>query len=168
MLLAPPRDRVPPRRRLESANSEPEPGSTCLTGRTQRGLLSPIVGVDIETYFATLSRTPNVQAGLAGWFGGLLAADMFETLNCHFVRNWARFCDPRFDGNVKRLAAEQANDPAVGVALAARLDREIVDRAPWVPLFTPRFANFTSERVGNYQTSTYAANSVLLDQLWVR
>jgi len=123
---------------------------------------------DDGTYFATLARTPSVQAGLAGWFGVALAADMFGTLSCHAAFNWAHFCDPRFEGHVKRLAAEQANDPASGAALAARLDREIVNRAPWVPLFTPRFADFTSKRVGNYQPNTYAATSVLLDQLWVR
>ena len=46
--------------------------------------------------------------------------------------------------------------------------RELVDQAPWVPLFTPRFADFVSERVGNYQANTYASSTVLLDQLWVR
>ena len=53
-------------------------------------------------------------------------------------------------------------------ALAARIDREIVDRAPWVPLFTPRSVDFVSNRVGNYQANTSASSSVLLDQLWVR
>jgi len=53
-------------------------------------------------------------------------------------------------------------------APAARLDREIADRAPWVPLFNPRLADFTSKRVGNYQANTYASSTVLLDQLWVR
>jgi YVTN family beta-propeller protein len=123
---------------------------------------------NLETYFATLHRTPSAQAGFAGWFGTQLAADTFETLTCHFTANWARFCDRRFDAHVKRLMAKEANDPAAGAALAWRLDREIVDRAPWVPLFTPRFADFVSKRVGNYQANTYASSSALLDQLWVR
>jgi YVTN family beta-propeller protein len=123
---------------------------------------------DIKSYFATLNRSAAVQAGFAGWFGFQLAADTFQTLNCQFPINWAHFCDRRFDENVKRLTAQQSNDPAAGAALAARLDRHIVDRAPWVPLFTPRFADLTSSRVGNYQANTYASSSVLLDQLWVR
>jgi peptide/nickel transport system substrate-binding protein len=123
---------------------------------------------DIEHYFSTLNRTPNVQAGFAGWFGNHLAADSFTTLTCDFAQNWAHFCDRRFDAAVNRLAPRQAHDPAAGAALAARLDREVVDRAPWVPLFTPRFADFTSKRVGNYQANTYPSSSVLLDQLWVR
>jgi peptide/nickel transport system substrate-binding protein len=123
---------------------------------------------DLDTYFATLNRTPSVQAGFAGLFGTQVATDTFGTLSCHSALNWAHFCDPRFDGHVTRLATEQASDPAAGTALAARLDRELVDQAPWVPLFTPRFADFASKRVGNYQSNTYASSSVLLDQLWLR
>jgi YVTN family beta-propeller protein len=122
----------------------------------------------IDAYFGALNRTPTVQVGFAGWFGLQSAADAMMTLTCDFSSNWARFCDPRFDRDVKRLGAAQAADPAAGTALAARLDREVVRRAPWVPLFTPRLADFTSRRVANYQTNTYAASTVLLDQLWVR
>ncbi len=123
---------------------------------------------NVEAYFGTLNRTRSAQAGFVGWFGFQLAVDTFATLGCQFALNWARFCNPGFDGQVKRLAAEQANDPAAGAALAARLDREIVALAPWVPLFTPRFADLVSKRAGNYQANTYASSSVLLDQLWVR
>jgi YVTN family beta-propeller protein len=119
-------------------------------------------------YFERINRAPAVQAGFAGFFGTQLAADMFATLNCEFPYNWARFCDSRFDRLVARLTAAQANDPTAAAALAARLDRETVDRAPWVPLFTPRLVDVVSKRVGNYQANTYASSSVLLDQLWVR
>ena len=122
----------------------------------------------IDAYFRTLTDTPTVQVGLAAWFGLQSASDALTTLTCDFKANWARFCDRRFDRNVRRLIAAQAVDPAAGTVLAARLDREIVAHAPWVPLFTPRLADFTSRRVGNYQANTYAAPSVLLDQLWVR
>jgi ABC-type transport system substrate-binding protein len=122
----------------------------------------------IDAYFQTITDTPTVQIGLAGWFGLQSASDALTTLTCDFEANWARFCDRRFDRDVRRLIATQAADPAAGTALAARLDREIVAYAPWVPLFTPRLADFTSKRVGNYQANTYAAPSVLLDQLWVR
>jgi peptide/nickel transport system substrate-binding protein len=124
---------------------------------------------DLDSYFTTLDQTPSVQAGFAGWFGSnQLAADTLETLICEFAANWAHFCDRRFDRHVQRLAAQQARDPSAGAALAARLDREIVDQAPWVPLFTPRLVDLVSSRVGNYQPNTYASSTVLLDQLWVR
>jgi YVTN family beta-propeller protein len=122
----------------------------------------------LASYFRALDRTPSAQAGLAGWFEVQSATDVFSTLNCRSSSNFARFCDSRIDAQVRRLAREQGSDPTAGAALAARIDRELVDRAPWVPLFTPRLADFVSERVGNYQANTYASSSVLLDQLWVR
>ncbi len=45
----------------------------------------------------------------------------------------------------------EATDPDAAVALWARIERDIVDLAPWVPLFTPAHAHVVSERVGNYQ-----------------
>jgi YVTN family beta-propeller protein len=123
---------------------------------------------DLGAYFNTLDRTPSVQAGFAGWFGYLLAADIFSALGCGSVSNPTHFCDRRLDAQVKRLAAEQARNPSAGATLAARIDRELVAKAPWVPLFTPQSADFVSARVGNYQQNTYASSSVLLDQLWVR
>jgi ABC-type transport system substrate-binding protein len=48
----------------------------------------------------------------------------------------------------------------------ARIDRQLVDQAPWVPLYTPRTPYFVSKRVGNWQYHPYF--HVLLDQLWVR
>jgi YVTN family beta-propeller protein len=123
---------------------------------------------DSGPYFTALDRTPNVQAGFAAWLGINVATDVFAILSCHYPSNYARFCDPQLDAQVRRLAAVQASDPAAGAALAKRIDREIVDQAPWVPLFTPRLADLTSNRVGNYQPNTYASITVLLDQLWIR
>jgi peptide/nickel transport system substrate-binding protein len=123
---------------------------------------------DLGTYANTLKRTPSVQAGIIGWFGTLVAADMFSSVSCRLASNWAHFCDPRIDAQVKRLAAEQARDPTAGKALAEKIDRELDAKAPWVPLFTPRLADLVSSRVGNYQPNTYDSSSVLLDQLWVR
>ena len=103
---------------------------------------------DLNSYFARLVKTPSAQAGIAGWFGGT-AADMFETVGCRFgPNNLAHFCDPQIDAQVARLAREQPS-PAYA-KLAATIDREIVEQAPWVPLFTPRLADLASPRVGNY------------------
>ena len=121
---------------------------------------------DIADYFGTLGKTPSAQAGFAGWFGGTLAVDMFTTLRCGFEGNYAHFCDPAIDAQTGRLTREEPADPSGTEALAARTDREITDAAPWVPLFTPRFADLTSARVGNYQYNN--SFNVLLDQLWVR
>jgi ABC-type transport system substrate-binding protein len=120
---------------------------------------------DIDTYFAAVTKT-HPQAGLAGWFTQELPSDIFETLACRNIQDWADFCDRSFDRAVQDLLRKQVEDPAPAARIAARLDRRVVEAAPWVPLFTPRFTDFVSKRVGNYQAQP--GNGVLLDQLWVR
>jgi ABC-type transport system substrate-binding protein len=88
-----------------------------------------------------------------------LAVDMLGSVGCRYPDNYAHFCDPRID------AQDEPLDPAGTAKLAATIDREVTDAAPWVPLFTPRFADLTSARVGNYQ---YNASGVPFDQLWLR
>ena len=51
-------------------------------------------------------------------------------------------------------------------ALWQRVDRELTDAAPWVPLMVTKDVNFLSKRVGNYQYSPEMG--MLIDQLWVR
>jgi YVTN family beta-propeller protein len=122
---------------------------------------------DISTYFAVLEKTPSAQAGFSGWFGTQLAVDFFTTLGCHSgAQNQAQFCDPRLDAQVARLAKEEPADPAGTAGLAAKLDRAYTDAAPWVPLTTPRFADLSSARLGNFQASPNTFE--LLEQMWVR
>jgi peptide/nickel transport system substrate-binding protein len=119
---------------------------------------------DPETYFNTLDKTPNAQAGMFAWFSDPLAVDMLSTLTCGYHQNPAHFCDRNIDAQIERLAELEPTDPAGTSDLAAGLDREITDEAPWVPLFAPRSVDATSARVGNYQVQL---GQVLLDQLWV-
>jgi len=119
---------------------------------------------DPDTYFRTLERTPNAQAGMLGWFGDPLAVDMLSTLTCGSHPNPAHFCDRNIDAQIERLAELEPSDPAGTSDLASALDRKLTDQAPWVPLFTPWSVDATSTRVGNYQAQL---GQVLLDQLWV-
>jgi len=48
----------------------------------------------------------------------------------------------------------------------AAVDHELVDAAPWVPLYNLRGLELLSKRVGNYQFNP--AYGSLIDQLWVR
>jgi peptide/nickel transport system substrate-binding protein len=121
---------------------------------------------DGPRYFPQLLAHPEIQASFLGWFGTQLAADMFAQLRCGNEVNLAYFCDHRIDAQVARLTRQQSADPAAAAKLAARIDRELVLAAPWVPLFTPRIADFTSARVGNFQWNAWS--QVLLEQLWVR
>ncbi len=121
---------------------------------------------DIGTYFPTLAKTPSAQAAFAGWFGGQLALDWLDLLECADLGNDpSHFCDAHIDKQIARLAREEPLDPAGTTPFAAAIDRELTDQAPFVPLFTPSLPDLTSARVGNYQTNNGA---VLMDQLWVR
>jgi hypothetical protein len=69
-------------------------------------------------------------------------------------------------GSTRRPAAPQLRDPTAAGKLWSRIDHELVDRAPWVPLYNPRTAVALGARVGNYKYHPFW--NVLLDQLWVR
>jgi ABC-type transport system substrate-binding protein len=77
--------------------------------------------------------------------------------------DWTHFCDRRIDSQLARLD-QDAPGPASTAALAAKIDREVTDEAPLIPLFAPRLPDITSKRVGDYEEH---GGFVLLDQLWV-
>ena len=118
-----------------------------------------------DDYFRDITTTHR-QAGFAGWFNTQLPSDVFGTLACNTPYNWGDFCDRSFDRRVRRLRRTEVSEPEAAAKLAAKLDREAVDKAPWVALFTPQLVDVVSARVGNYQSNPY--NGILLDQLWVR
>jgi YVTN family beta-propeller protein len=120
---------------------------------------------ELARYFQELFATPGAQAGLAAWFGAPHAHDILSLFTCRSsTQNPSHFCDPRIDADVARLA-KQVPSPE-STRLAARIDHAIVDRAPIVPLYTPRLPDLTSARVGNYQASPFGYP--LFDQMWVR
>jgi len=116
------------------------------------------------------------QAIPYGWAADYPAAASFfvTTLTCHsFVpdsdsnQNWAEFCDPSIDAQMARARSLEIEDPQGAAALWAKIDRAVVDAAPWVPFGVTRILDFTSSRVGNYVYSIWVGG-VLLDQMWVR
>jgi YVTN family beta-propeller protein len=122
---------------------------------------------DIDVYFHTiLDPKTRPQSGIMGWFGMQYGSGAIDTLKCGYSGNPARFCDRRIDTEAARSLKVFATDPETGARMWARLDRRLVDQAPWVPLFTPRSPLLASKRVGNWQYHPYL--DVLLDQLWIR
>lgn len=122
---------------------------------------------DLAPYFATIGDPKTqAQSGIAGWYGPNLAPGVLDTLTCDFYGNWAKFCDREIDRQLQNSLRLLATDPRAAARMWARIDRQLVDQAPWVPLFTPRTPYFVSKRVGNWQYHPY--HFVLLDQLWVR
>jgi YVTN family beta-propeller protein len=122
---------------------------------------------DADVYFRTIvDRRTRPQSGIMGWFGTEYGSEAIGDLRCGFSGNPGRFCDRRVDAEARRALEVFATDQEGAAEMWARLDRRLVDQAPWVPLFTPRWPFFVSRRVGNWQYHPYL--DVLLDQLWVR
>ena len=115
------------------------------------------------------------QIGWFGWFQDQPTPSNFiePLLTCRsFVPrskanlNLAEFCNRRIDAQIAHAAALQARDPAAAGGLWSRIDHELVDRGPWVPLYNPRTVTVLARGVGNYKYHPFW--NVLIDQLWVR
>jgi ABC-type transport system substrate-binding protein len=116
--------------------------------------------------------TTRAQAGTWGWYTSATAPSLLTTLTCKSIQpgrqndNVGFFCDRRIEAQIERALKRQATDPDAAVGMWRTIERRLVDRAPWVSLFTPWGADFVSKRVRNYQYSPVWG--ILLDQLWVR
>ena len=127
-------------------------------------------------YFSRIGDSRNrVQAAGGGWIADYASAYAFiaTQLSCKSFQpasranaNVAEFCDRAIDREMKRAYALGRSDPEQAARAWERVDRDIVDRAPWLFLATPRVIGFVSPRVGNYQYSPQWG--LLIDQLWVR
>src|SRR5262249_32259141 len=112
---------------------------------------------------------PNsrAQAGLFGWTADFPAASNYLgfLFSCR-PPNLSHFCDARIERQIGRALALQSTDPYLANRLWARIDRAVVDKAPVAPLYTTKWVDFDSRRVGNYQYNPQWG--VLLGQLWLR
>jgi DNA-binding SARP family transcriptional activator/ABC-type transport system substrate-binding protein len=77
-------------------------------------------------------------------------ADFFSNFGCGSVANNEWFCDRRFDADVLRARMLEGTDPRAANALLKKLDREVTDRAIFLPIVNPHFYDFVSARVKNY------------------
>jgi len=80
--------------------------------------------------------------------------------------NVAAFCDPRTDALIAKAEALAATNSQRSDRIWARIDRRIVDQAPYAPIYVQHAIDFVSRRVGDYQYSPVWG--VLVDQLWIR
>jgi peptide/nickel transport system substrate-binding protein len=115
-----------------------------------------------------LNPRRRAQAGLFSWFADYPAASNYlrTFFSCRAPSNWSEFCDRGIEAQIQRALRLQTADPYLANRLWARIDREIVDEAPVVPLVTLKQVDIVSRRVGNYQF--HPQWGVLLGQLWVR
>ena len=100
------------------------------------------------------------------WFSAPLTCASFEARS---TPNWnaSGFCEPRIDRLITQAQNVQLKDPDAARELWARVDREVVDEAPLVPLVSWSVIDVLGKRVGNYQYSGRGMG-LLIDQLWVQ
>jgi peptide/nickel transport system substrate-binding protein len=140
-----------------------------------RVAVKPVDG--FNAYWGAVDDSRNrAQIGFTGWNLGDPdpASFLVQLFSCAAFlpgnptnANISEFCDPGIDRQMRRAQAEQVSDPIGSRVLWQRVDREITDASPWVPLMISNSVSFLSKRVGNYQYSPAAA-VLLIDQLWVR
>jgi len=137
-----------------------------------RVAVKPVHG---DRYWLAVGDSRNrAQIGFTGWALGYPdPAPFFVQFSCSAFApgdplqlNVSQFCDPGIDRQMRRAQAEQLSDPTGSRARWGRVDRELTDASPWVPLMFSKNVNFLSKRVGNYQYNPQ--QFVLIDQLWVR
>jgi peptide/nickel transport system substrate-binding protein len=103
------------------------------------------------------------QIGLNGWIADSPDSATFlrALIGCQGDFNLSGFCDPQIDAAIARAEAAEAE----GSSAWQRIERQIAQRAPVVPLTTRRYVVVSSSRAGNVQFHPF--DGVLLDQIWV-
>jgi peptide/nickel transport system substrate-binding protein len=103
---------------------------------------------------------------IAGAWGNDTPNGMFATWfkwDGPLARGW--FCDRRIDRRLGRAQSLKSTNPRAAPAIWARIDRQLVDRAAWVPMVNELGLDFVSERVRNYQFHPYWGQ--IAEQLWL-
>ncbi len=76
------------------------------------------------------------------------------------------YCDPHIDREMADARALQLRDTERAARLWSRIDRELVDKAVWVPLVDLSGVDFVSRRLRNYQF--HPVWGFIADQVWLR
>ena len=138
-------------------------------GRYFRSVLSKLgYRASLHIDDAPLGRPPakRPQLGLWGW-GAISAAPYAfaaPVVSCAGVVNHSHFCDRDLDALMTE--AENARGVSNGVELWRRVEDDIAQEAPIVPLFNSGIASLAAPRVGNWQHNPILGP--LLDQMWVK
>jgi peptide/nickel transport system substrate-binding protein len=162
--------------------NSPEPGSFMEEMRAAVRLLRRLgyrAQLKIVPTAAYARRSGNsryrIQASSGAWVADYPSASAFVTLllscatftpNRDYTTNAGGFCDPAIDRRATHAALLQTTRPDQAARLWAGIDRELVDRAVWLPMVTPTTTDVVSSRVGNFQF--HLLWGLLVDQLWVR
>lgn len=142
----------------------------------QLGYKATLKTLNTGVYFNVVGNSKNkVQFNYDDWIADYPAAsDFINTLlsckafipNSSSNYNYPQFCDKSVDGQIAKALKLALTNQEAANALWARIDRQITDKAPWLPLVNPAQIDFLSKRVKNYVHS--AQDKMLIDQLQVQ
>jgi peptide/nickel transport system substrate-binding protein len=133
------------------------------------GYLTTLKVVSVDRYFSALfGPPPRAQIAFLLWTTDYATESGFlvPVLACNEGYNSTGFCDPAIDRRMEEAARLRATDPARAGDLWSKIEHDLVDQAPWVPLGTAFWVNLASQRLSNYQSNP--VYGPLIDQMWVR
>jgi YVTN family beta-propeller protein len=122
---------------------------------------------DFGSYLEYVGDASNrAQIGQAGITAAILApSDFLQPFSCSGGLIPSEFCDPKLDARMRRASALQASNRVQANRLWSEIERELVLRAPVVPIANVQQRVFVSRRVGNHQS--HPLWGTLIEQLWV-
>ena len=98
----------------------------------------------------------HAQIGAYNWFADYpVASDFLNTLlSCGAFQprsaanlNLAEFCDPSINRQINQALSLQTQQPTTATTLWQKIDKDVADAAPWVPLFNSSAVEFISTRL---------------------
>ena len=114
--------------------------------------------------FTYIQNTNNkVQISISQWYQDYPAASNFLNvlLGCGSFRegsdssiNMAGFCDKDLQAQMDAAKALGVTDQTAANKQWAAIDKAVMEKAPWVPLFNPKKFDLRSKRVGNFTFSS--------------
>ena len=132
------------------------------------GYRATLQTVGFNQYFAAIYSHPRrAQIAWESWTADYVTESGFivPVLTCDGTSNDTGFCDPAMDKRMEAATRLRATDPAGASDLWSKIEHDLLDQAPWVPLGTRYWVQLVSQRLGNYQSSPQWGP--LVDQMWV-
>jgi peptide/nickel transport system substrate-binding protein len=127
------------------------------------GYKASVKPISSNIQFTYIQNTNNkVQISTAQWYQDYPAASDFLNvlLSCDSFHpgsdasiNIGGMCDKDLDARMKATLKQALTDPDGANAEWAKIDQAYMEKAPWVPLFTPKHVDFVSKRLGNFTFS---------------
>jgi peptide/nickel transport system substrate-binding protein len=128
------------------------------------GYKASVKPISSNIQFTYIQNTNNkVQISISQWYQDYPAASDFLNvlLSCDSFHpgsdasiNISGMCDKDLDARMKATLKQALTDPNGANAEWAKIDQAYMEKAPWVPLFTPKHVDFVSKRLGNFTFSS--------------